>query len=195
MAISGGLLATCGVPPLAAPHATCSPAFISFFTGGLKAVRSAPRPHRLRLRPARTEITCGHCVRRIFADLFGQNITDDSGPLTVNRRETVFDSFARSGRPRTSQLNRPSFSHDSETPRPETGQRQGSCCWPRAQDGPFRVYSSTDGGRFSLSHPTQAAPEASPRRVGEGRAFAAPPSSRRSGRFSAFASGFGAIAS
>ena len=40
MATSGGLLASCGVPPLAAPHATCSPAFISFFTGKLKAVRS-----------------------------------------------------------------------------------------------------------------------------------------------------------
>src|SRR6266516_6725946 len=48
-----------------------------------------------------------------------------------------------------------------------------------------RLDTPTDGGRFSLSHPTQAAPEASPRRVGEGRAFAAPPPSRRSGRFGA----------
>src|SRR5437773_9251671 len=54
-----------------------------------------------------------------------------------------------------------------------------------------RLDTPTDGGRFFLSHPTQAAPEASPRRVGEGQAFAAPPPSRRSGRFSAFASGFG----
>src|SRR5437867_9313998 len=102
MATSGGMLATCGVPPLATPHATCSLAFISFFTGELKAVRSAPRLHRLRLRTSRTETSCGHGVLRIFAGLFGQHITDDSGPFTVLRRETVFDSFARSTRPRTS---------------------------------------------------------------------------------------------
>src|SRR3989442_14072747 len=106
MATSGGLLATCGVPPLATPHANCWPAFNSFFTGELKAVRFAPRPRRLRLRPSRTEITCGHGVLRIFAGLFGQHTTDDSGPFTVVRRETAFDSFSRS-RPRTSQLNRP----------------------------------------------------------------------------------------
>src|SRR6266581_5265101 len=93
MATSGGLLATCGVPPLATPHPNCWPAFNSFFTGELKAVRFAPRPRRLRLRPSRTEIPCGHGVLRIFAGLFGQHITDDSGPFTVLRRETVFDSF------------------------------------------------------------------------------------------------------
>src|SRR6266516_6204353 len=101
MATSGGMLATCGVPPLATPHATCSLAFISFFTGELKAVRSAPGPHRLRVCPARTEITCDHGVLRIFATLFGQHITDDSGPFAVLGRETVFVSFARSRRLRT----------------------------------------------------------------------------------------------
>src|SRR6185503_6620658 len=34
---------------------------------------------------------------------------------------------------------------------------------------PKRLDTPTDGGRFSLSHPTPAAPEAPPRRVGEGR--------------------------
>src|SRR6266487_2626893 len=56
---------------------------------------------------------------------------------------------------------------------------------PRLSQLPKRLDRPTGGGRFSLSHPTQAAPEASPRRVGEGRAFAAPPPSRRSGRFGA----------
>src|SRR6266851_3590577 len=105
MTTSGGLLATCGVPSLAAPHATCSPAFNSFFTGEFKVVRSVRRPHRSRLRPSRTEITCAHGVLRIFAGLFGQHITNDSGPLIVVGRETGFDSFAQSRRTRTSQRN------------------------------------------------------------------------------------------
>src|SRR6266568_6305931 len=83
MATSGGLLATCGVPPLATPHATCWPAFISFFTGELKAVRFAPRPHRLRLCSPGTEIARVHGVLRTFPGLFGQHITDDSGPFTI----------------------------------------------------------------------------------------------------------------
>src|SRR5438552_9624662 len=107
MATSGGMLATCGVPPLATPHATCSPAFISFFTGELKAVRSAPRPHRLRVCPSRTQVTCDHSILGIFAGLFGRHITDDPGPFTVLRRETVFVSFAPSRQLRTSQPNRP----------------------------------------------------------------------------------------
>jgi hypothetical protein len=57
MATSGGLLATCGVPPLAAPHANCSPAFNSFFTGEFKAVRSDFRPHRSCFHAFNSEIT------------------------------------------------------------------------------------------------------------------------------------------
>src|SRR5437867_13186011 len=107
MATAGGVLATCGVPPLAAPNATCSPAFNSFFTGEYKAVRSAPRPHRSCFLRSRTEITHAQGVPRIFAGLFGRQVADDSSSVIVARRETVFDSFTRSSRLRISQLNWP----------------------------------------------------------------------------------------
>jgi hypothetical protein len=71
MATSGGLLATCGVPPFAAPHATCSPAFNSFFTGEFKAVRSTPRPHRSCFNHARRK-SRAYTVFRAFFGVFGR---------------------------------------------------------------------------------------------------------------------------
>src|SRR2546422_505606 len=100
MTTSGGLLATCGVPSLAAPHATCSPAFNSFFTGEFKVVRSVRRPHRSCFCQSRTEIICAHGVPSIFAGLFGQHLVEDSRPFKVvpvfngKREQGVLYQFA-----------------------------------------------------------------------------------------------------
>src|SRR3989441_3144171 len=59
--------------------------------------------------------------------------------------------------------------HPDPLPSDGRGNRQ-----PRLSQLPKRLDTPTDGGRFSLSHP-----------MVEGRAFAAPPPSRRSGRFGA----------
>src|SRR6266487_6729401 len=77
---------------------------------------------------------------------------------------------------------------EQNDPHPDPSDGRGNS-QPRLSQLPKRLDTPTDGGRFSLSHPTQAAPEASPRRVGEGRAFAAPkrlrPRRRGEGQFSA----------
>ena len=65
------------------------------------------------------------------------------------------------------------FKQNGPHPDPLPSDGRGNSQTGRSQL-PKRLDTPTDAGRFSLSHP-----------MGEGRAFAAPPPSRRSGRFGA----------
>src|SRR5436190_11942036 len=94
MATSDGLLATCGVPPLAAPHATYSLAFNSFFTSEFQAVRSDLRPHRSCFCRSKMQTSWDQWLLCRCAGSFSHLIVNDSFPwLTAS---SSLDSVARS---------------------------------------------------------------------------------------------------
>src|SRR5688572_7790566 len=122
MATSGGLLATCGVPPLATPHARLARLRLIAF--------SQASSKRCGLLQGRTAHALNHPGRksrpltgfRAFSGLLGQCVADDASPSTCSDSKPAKDCAVRTQR--ISPLN-PAPSPNSETPKPRTGQFPG----------------------------------------------------------------------